>query len=289
MHQMVAEHGLRGYPVPLDAIDEQIRREMDFVDRGVQRYRESLVRKKKDGTTQGVEVGETKPGMRIIQEVMETLVPAIAAVQEEAAEALANPKPGKPAVFWYIIQFLSPEQLAFITIRTALTERIAPPNNRTRPVSAISRETTTTRAAISIANVVKLQMEWEAYKKKSRDAAKEGLAKDVAAALQARAKQLNPKLVRRWQAKLDGFERFSWTHEEKLNVGMVLLDLLVRHGRGWFELDYVVAAGRNYRVLQLTPAAIEYLTQETEALAYARPVLMPMIVPPKPWRLVTEL
>jgi hypothetical protein len=78
-----------------------------------------------------------------------------------------------------------------------------------------------------------------------------------------------------------------WTTREQVAVGVALLTLLTRVAPQHFgvELRFTAKNKQTY-VLTLAPETRDMLNDLEDRAAVARPLLLPMRIPPNPWRRV---
>lgn len=76
----------------------------------------------------------------------------------------------------------------------------------------------------------------------------------------------------------------SWTPEERIHVGVKMLELLAGH-TGLIELTRPFAGdkARDAEYIQLTAQYVEALSKRAGSLAAIAPMYQPCVVPPKPW------
>ncbi|WP_176113974.1 hypothetical protein [Burkholderia cepacia] len=79
--------------MPVGAFDHNAQRAWEHfqVQRGIDRYRRTLVRDKEDGTTTSRDLGEVQHGQRIASELIGPMVAAVTAKQAEYADKLEDP------------------------------------------------------------------------------------------------------------------------------------------------------------------------------------------------------
>ena len=124
---------------------------MKSVDRGVLKVQQALGAEKK--------LFDTEPGRQIFSECMKLLTRPISEAQEEARTLITGSKRGVKPVWCWLVLPVPADKLAFITIRSILTIRMA---QRTigRKANAI---------VVEIGNNVRMQTEFEAWLALSRD------------------------------------------------------------------------------------------------------------------------
>ena len=122
-------------------------------EEGMRRYRDSLIREVKhsDGTVtrSQVTLGETKPGMRIIKDVLGTpkdgkgLIWAIDEIRKE----VLTPRKGRRNDWETVVAFMPSDQLALITLRVLLNIPANPRSGDPRFFNKTSMRSTATNSS----------------------------------------------------------------------------------------------------------------------------------------------
>ena len=246
--------------------DLQILHEMAGVDEGVRRFKATL----NDPNTR---LSDTAAGRKIFNETMELLVPAIREAQDEAIDGIANRGKGLRPVWWWYISFVSPEKLAYITIRSILGIRMA--------TNGVGRKAT--QICMDIGGAVKQQVEFEKWLAESKAEAQATGGPDLASRLVRKAKNFNQRQWGNWCRKIESIERLDWRRDVKMHVGAKLLEIALEHGGGFFTMEYVQIRNKTERQVFLSDvcrAMIDDIHSKVEVLS---PVLKPMLIPAKPW------
>lgn len=270
--------------IPQHKIEEQIRWEMGSVDDGIARYRASLRKRTDKGLIIDAPLIDTQPGTWIIDRLMPGLSAAIAQRQVETMKLLKGNGRGnspfhKNVSAQWLLCLLKPEQYAYITLMIALCP----------VVKAELGGQHTPSMARAISHNVKLQIEWEQFKKASRKRKKEGLDEyDRAYWLEKQAKDISPARIIRWREKIEEFQTVVWTPTERLQLGAILLDLAVINGMGFFEITTRRHEGKTWQVLNISTEAREEIERSHAHLELSNPHLRPTLIPPKPWVPIIE-
>jgi len=246
--------------------DAQILHEMAGVDEGVERYQATL----QDPATR---LSDTAAGRKIFNETMSLLVPAVREAQDIAIDGIANSGKGLRPQWWWYISFVSPEKLAYITMRSILGMRVAN--------GGVGRKAT--HICLEIGQAVKQQVEFEKWLAESKRTAKETGGRDLAAQLVRRAKNFNQRQWGNWCRKIDSIETLDWRRDVKMHIGSKLLELSLENTGGFFRLEYVQIRNKTERQVFLSDACqsmIEDINSRIEAMS---PVLKPMLIEPQPW------
>ena len=256
----------------IDPEDEQIAHEMAGVEEGIKKYRDSL-------NDPQLKLADTAAGRKIFNETMAMLIPAISAEQDVAIQGIANGGKGKPPVWWWYISFVSADKLAFITMRSILSSRMA--NNALgRKASAI---------CLDIGGGVKHQIEFEKWLRESKNTAKETGGPDLAARLVRKAKNFNQRQWGNWCRKIDSIETLDWRRDAKMHIGSKLLQLALEHTGGFFTMEYVQIRNKTERQVFLSEPCRAMVEDINSRVEVASPVIRPMLVPPRPWMWDDEL
>lgn len=256
----------------LPAEDEQIAHEMAGVEEGIKKYRDSL-------NDPQLKIADTAAGRKIFNETMAMLIPAISEAQDEAIQGIANGGKGKPPVWWWYISFVSADKLAFITMRSILSARMAN-NQMGRKASAV---------CLDIGGGVKNQIEFEKWLRESKKTAKETGGPDLASRLVRRAKNFNQRQWGNWCRKIDSIETLDWRRDAKMHIGSKLLQLALESTGGFFTMEYVQIRNKTERQLFLSEPCRAMIEDIHSRVEVASPVIKPMLVPPRPWQWSEEL
>ena len=244
----------------------QIEFELEGVERGIQNIRRNLM-------SPSTSLVDTESGRQIFQELMELITRPIMEAQEEALEGIANGGRGLKPTWWWLIVNVPPDKLAFIAIRALLTVRMTK-TGVGRKAASICLET---------GNAVKMQTEYERWAKESKETSDQTGEPDLAKILMKRAKNMNARQWSNWRRKIDAIEKLDWTREQKFHIGAKLLDILILHGGGFFELRYVQIRHKTERQVFLSTLCRKMIEDVSHQLEINTPVLRPMISPPRSW------
>jgi hypothetical protein len=265
-----------------DDIKAEVRWERESVERGVKRYRDSLMDERESGEVVPVAIAETQPGMAIIKDCMRPLTAAIRGAQADAIEGLGAQVPqGRPQLWWYPILCLSAEKMAFITLKCVLN----PGNN-----SGNFRQSRSRRAlAMEMGKHIQTEREFERWRERENTMAKEQQRPNYWYMLRSFAPQVDERAFRKFAKHSGQYESLEWSRTLRIHIGTRLLALLIENGGGWFEEEYVfkkTAAGRRPSQearVNLTLKAQEWIEARHEFNELQRPWLLPMLVQPLDW------
>ena len=256
-------------------IEAQKRLEAEGVNRGIRAYREEVAK---------AALADTQPGLIIIRDAMVPLVRAITEKQEEARGIITNSGRGRPPPWIWPILALSPEKTALITLRSILTSdrRDTDTGARRRPVAHV---------ALAIANAMRIEIEFdmwrEAERQKSKAAKAEGdtTHRDMWEALRRSAKVIDQRAFASWGRKIKLIREQAWPKPLAVHIGTCLIHLAVQHCGGWFAVVNVWERGKSTGVVTLTAEAVAAIEEAHTRAELMMPALLPMVVPPAPWRL----
>lgn len=112
--------------MPVGAFDHNAQRAWEHfqVQRGIDRYRRTLVRDKEDGTTTTRDLGEVQHGQRIASELIGPMVAAVKAKQAEYADKLEDPNTKRIADATAVFGALDAETIAACAVLTALANPV---------------------------------------------------------------------------------------------------------------------------------------------------------------------
>ncbi len=226
---------------------EQRSLEIEAVENGVLRYNNALL---------GCERAAQPPEMKYIDRGMKALVPAIKELQRRVVTG--DTMKGMRA--WGIpILSVSAEKLALLTLTNIFNYD----------------KTSRTNMAFHVSEAVLLEVVYE------------------------RAKYHQPGLVSRMELKMKGgysdavkgrlrasipdFAKKVWTPHVKLHVGSILVNTAIEHADVITTCPVMTSTGRRAIGVCVEPTVREAIDTTHSNLALLRPMLLPMIVPPKDW------
>tara|TARA_Y100001973_G_scaffold105087_1_gene176982 strand:+ start:4358 stop:6850 length:2493 start_codon:yes stop_codon:yes gene_type:complete len=248
----------------------QLQLELEGVERGIQNMKRSMtISHGRDGSIRQNALVDTEPGRQIFHDLMKNLVPHFEAARQEAIDGIAAGGRGVKPTWWWLLAPVPAEKAAFLTIRSVLTIRMVA-RSLGRKANAICLE---------VGNSMKMQTEYERWASISKEQ-----EPDLAKLLMKRAKNMNTRQWSKWRRKIEDIETLNWTKYEKIHVGAKLLELLIEHGGGYFELRYVQVRHKTERQVFLTDLCRQMIDDCASHLEVNAPVLRPMIVPPNRWR-----
>lgn len=236
--------------------------EIESIDRGVQRYRDMLAKKKP---------GATPADLKLISGWMPFIVKGIENDQAQHEKSLAKKK--SLSEFEYILCSMDADKLAYITLVTLLHLTQRPDDCALMPT------------ALAVAANVKVQRYLDVMKKTDRD---------VVRMLSSKRKKLDKTVVMHMKRKMQ-IANIEWDKATRIRLGLQLIKHAVEYTK-IFDVKLLkengqrgtggVQSGMGYRTvrhIQLKPAVrtlIEKYHTEMESL---NPYGLPMVVPPTEW------
>lgn len=259
--------------------EKEILWEASAIDRGKDRYRSafSTVKVCRDGTVkhESAELGDVAPGQIVLKEMMLSALPHFHAAIEEAKDEITSGRRGAHKEWWWLIPWLTAEEIALVTARTILTEKASGDTFQGRPAAGLN---------LRIGQAVKEQIEYNKWKANSKLASADKGGFDFADWLIKKVGgTINRRTWARWKAKMDSIQNEAWEPDQRVQIGAKLLDLMIKHGGGWFEQRLVYKTGKTERRVFLSDLAQQALTDINAQLEVNRPYMVPMRCQPNQW------
>jgi hypothetical protein len=264
-------------------LEQQARFEVEAFNEGVKRYREAIAGSESWAGTVGdtVKVRRTQSDLTELtagQKLLVEIVPGLSArIGQAQATALAaiNGKGAAshpPPWAWYIGLVDDPDKLAVITLGCVLAFRLDHDDGGYRldrqsaPITSLAR---------NIASAVKMQVEFDRWSGENP-------------ALEKKLRALYPNVHRnvwaRWRRKVDALRTEPWEPGAEVHLGTCLIDCLLAAAPSRFKTEHLPVRGKRTAHLTISDETIEFINDVTTRAEVARPLLMPMICPPIPWR-----
>ena len=259
--------------------EKEVLWEAAAIDRGKDRYRATFntIKTRRDGssTYESAELNDVAPGQIILKEMMLHAIPHFHAAIEEAKREITSGRRGAHQHWWWLIGWLSAEEIALVTARTILTEKASGESYQGRGATSLN---------LRIGQAVKEQIEFNKWKKKSKILADDNGGFDFSAWLITKVGgSINRRTWARWKSKMDAIENEDWPADTRVHIGAKLLDLMIKHGGGWFEERLVYRAAKTERRVFLSSEAQQAITDINSQLEVNRPYMVPMRCQPNPW------
>jgi len=241
----------------IDLHAEQLRLEQDMLTRGSHRYRKMLDKKRQKG-----QEGQTAPGHHL---VMESLGATAQAIQRFVVDATGG-KPGKRHSALKYIQGQDAHVLAYLTALTCIN-------------ALALNQPKLTQVAIKLGNEVENEINFSMLSREHP-----GLHTVVQRQLK---KSTSPRhamtVMRHHVAYAAAAQRLTLNDRDALYLGLKLIELFIE-ATGLIELVLKHEGARNRLLVIVGKAKImDWLSRAHESAALFHPVLLPMVVPPRPW------
>lgn len=246
--------------------------EVAAVDRAVKKYQEAA-RDARRADRQH----ELPPARRALVETVGPVSARIHGMQDTAIEARGSA--GRPPGWHGPFLAFPADVLALVAVTSAVRSPAMTSGRVGQPVTGFSRW---------IAATLRDQADHDRFVEAQRAEAKAD--KENGGELLRRFLAAHPDADRRaWSrfaAKVEGARSQAWGDDIRTDVGAALAKALVEGAPDWFELGRVgdLPEHRNPMCILLTEKAVEKMADVDVRVEVARPLMLPMICPPNPWR-----
>lgn len=267
-------------PVPVGHNDQSAQRDWEHfqVQRGIDRYRRSLVTESKSGTIRSKDLGETTHGQRIATELIGPMVEAVEKFQKDFADQLneQGSKMKRLPEAATVITTLSAETIAACAILTALAN----------PVDA-----GWTSVRVSCAARLRHEIEYQEWAKAEKAAEKarkqtgeEGINL-FKLMLKRNDGEIDKRVFDKWSKKSVLMIKQEWDQRTKVLIGDAVMSLVVE-SNGWFKVDDVLEDGAKFpkKVFGMTETALKLTAALGHSCELQRPFLAPMICEPQDYQ-----
>lgn len=253
-----------------NALRRQVDWEVEGFSRARRAYQEAL---------QSKSLADCKPGQVLLREIVPDLTAAIGTAQEKALEDIKSP--GRRGLEPLLaLRMLDTEPLAVITLSMALRSFDQAPG-----ASGETRGSVTS-TALKIASSIRDQMEHDRWVSEHSGGCSEE-DKRLLSALRRRYPVVDRHVWSKWRRKVAAVREEPWPRSVSVAVGTQLIRLLCDTAPSRFSVvSRPVRGGRTVLSLELSPATLETIRDIHARAEVARPVHLPMLIPPIPWRYV---
>lgn len=247
----------------------QIELERDAVERGVERYMSELEREDERGRALKHPVAE-----RLLRQHVKALVPHMVELQAEAHTRLTQTVTSGRRAGGYEAEVLAlrPEVLAYLAVKCALT---AQHNTRVQRVTYL------------LGRMVNCEVWWAQARREESKRARDTGERNRIDMLRWTVKEIGPRTVSKWMKRLDDLEAQEWDMKTRIRVGSAILERALPHLTGLVEERTVREtrgkATHQVRYVNVTEEFTEQLRRAHGEVSLNRPLLMPMVIPPRPW------
>jgi hypothetical protein len=108
---------------------------------------------------------------------------------------------------------------------------------------------------------------------------------DVAKYMMASVKgNVSRRQISRWKNRGAEISQLNWPTQMRLGLGTALIDSVVRHSGGWFQISKSYLKGKTIWTVNVSPEMVLRLRDVIGAEEISHPIRRPTIVPPKPWK-----
>lgn len=245
-----------------DKMQRQIELEAESVQLGVTRYRKDQPMPWRNDASGKREETEMAPGKRLL---IDSLEPVIKGIEEWVAKASTG-KAGRKHSALPHVKACDPVQAAYIATRTAINQAAL-----FKPAQQV---------LLAIGQGIEDHLNFSK------------LADEAPALYHHVVNKIDKKVthaghrrkVMKGAASFAKIETLKWDTRTRISLGQVMLDIIMEK-TGIVELTTLHHAANNTpMVVRPTPACEEWLRDAHARYELLSPVLLPMIVPPKPWR-----
>lgn len=273
--------------------------ELEGVRKAIERYHADAARHWVDAAgvshTQEVDPMTLSPGRALVRGVMKPLLASLRLKRAESLTALTASRAGRPPIWAVPLQVLTDdlmlEKTAVITLNTAVRGVCS----LTSHAEAGLGFSSITACSWRLAEALRDQLEYDRWSREESEKDKEAAGQEGYKSRLDALRYTYPNMDRRtWSkfcAKLEQARNGdTWDADPKVKtvrvaVGALLLHCLVEAAPGKFKLGQIARKGGGHQaVLEVTSEMQEVLNDVRERAEVARPLLMPMICEPLPWR-----
>jgi DNA-directed RNA polymerase len=217
---------------------------------------------------------ESKQGLQLYS-VARLVSPATILLSEAIEKFLAecwSGKAGKKHAAAHLFGVMKPEELALITTRAVLT--------------SIHTQTSLTSMCAEIASTISSELGWRALKNHDKK-----LHKFLHERCKKETSRNRTKAILDHNLKARNIEYFSFSREDAQSIGGKLVELMV-DATGLIELTTRPTFKNGKQMTNYTIVAaegtVEKLNDLDEYMSELTPVMLPMVIPPRPWTDVTD-
>lgn len=242
-------------------IDRQIALENESVELGAIRYRSEKPLPWREDTAGRKEETELRPGKRLLMDAIEPVARAI----EEFIDKARTSGAGRRHSALPYLELIEPIKAAYIACRAA--------------INAASHRDTLQNCMLHIALQIEDHLHYIRFQKDAP-----GLERVIARQLDKSTRNAKHRraVITRAMAVAQ-IDKLKWTTSERLKLGGALLEI-VENKTGLIQhVEQSRGANDTPLILQPTPACDKWLEEAHAACELLAPIMMPMIVKPRPW------
>jgi len=236
--------------------ERQEMRELTQLDEGIRKYHKKFEQ-------QGA--GDSTAGLGLVYVAMKAMIPWINEQVRMLEDGESHPSQVPLGIHW--LTEMNPDAVAYITAKLT--------------VSAAYNEANVTRTAMKIANLIE-----EHYRYEELEQAEPHLANSMSMKAKRWSRASTRRKIMRKAADVAGVKRMGWTEQEKLKLGLKLMEVFVQES-GLAELKTVSDPDKGgsqvKKIITMTEDALERLRLRHAQIEGDEPVNKPMVCPPRPW------
>lgn len=267
--------------IPVADIEAQKRFEIHCIEEGVRRFRyqDQGGKPTDDGHTTRKGLADQTATRIIYDDILPGLIKRVTQMRDEAALYCLEPK-GQFSLGMLPLALLDPEQTSVIALRGMMADEYSE--------KALAKKLTSVE--LKIGNMLFQQLEFEDWKAQETERAKEDkdyISKYKRLLTFLKGQPVNQKQWSRFMSKY-GERRARKQRKDAIILGARLVQVLIEEGQGWFEMSMIFERGHGAKVVRFSPEALAALKEQRENCELQKPVLRPMLCPPKPWVRVKE-
>lgn len=237
-----------------DLMSVQLKLEEEMTERGALRFlrdvRFAVDRKSEDGTAYG-------------QKLLKGRIELLSTSITEWIEATGKGKAGNNAIAWKKIKEVSPQTLAFLTLKNVL--------------AGISSLRTLQFVAVSIGTAVEDEMRLKDIRLNER----KEYEKIVIGASKRTSSHYRHVYAVRTADRVDNWDR--WSRIDRLHVGVKLLDICMASIGIVCLTNINEEKKQSIKYVKALPETMEWIEKHNDSMAVLKPVYEPMVVQPRDW------
>ena len=230
--------------------------------RAIKRYHEDSAHK---------DWSELSAGQALLREIVPPLSALITTHQSSIQLAMGHAG-RQPEWAWQFL-LLSADKLAVITLMTALRGAVGTFGDRDAtqgdgaPVTACAK---------AVATAIRVQVEYDKWAKQSPDLEK---------TLRFKHPKVDRRVWSKWRVKVEAAREEPWSSSLEAGLGAHLLGLLCEAAPKRFSsATRRISGGRTQLFVTPSQETLDLIDDVTARAEVARPMLMPMTIPPIPYR-----
>lgn len=236
------------------SLEKQLELEQDMLTAGIERFRRDV--------NQAIDKGREANTLH-----GRTIIATVIGETAEGVKKLQDTPTNNRDIGYKKLQGMDPEKVAYLALVSM--------------VDGVSRANTLMKVAKAIGGNVEMQDRLERWIAEAGDVARNTIKKANEKGLTARRYGLTNKMNK------DGFKQLAWTNEERIHVGLRLVDVIIQN-TGVIRLEKLsMSKTKTTTFIRATDITEEWVKAFNTHMETSRPRWMPCIIPPKDWTDVT--